>query len=314
MIGIRLIDEQIVRMTNNNNNNDQNSIILIYQNLMDSFLKERLGIQLLCDHYVALSKQERKVGRGSSSSSSGSSLRGVISGGVSVDCNFIDVVSDSILEAKMLCDANLGIAPEVYVVFDRKNSDNGDIIDLRHGIIDDVRIPITLIRPWIQHILVEVLKNAMSSNVEKFLLEEESSSNTMATTNLPPNIYIRIHDSNDNLTCEILDQGVGLDYDDHSEKAFEFAFSTSHQRWDRLDEQQSYAMVRSPLGSLGVGLTLSRMMIEMFGGELRLSPRSSGLTLGLDASRKEHLVLESGCTATVILNRDSNLQEWSLAK
>ncbi len=217
----------------------------------------------------------------------------------------------------MLCDANLGIAPDVYIVFDRKNSNNnGDIIDIRHGIIDDIRISITLIRPWIQHILVEVLKNAMSSNVEKFLLEEGSSSsnNTMTTTNLPPSIYIRIHDSHDNLTCEIMDQGVGLDHDDHSEKAFEFAFSTSHQRWDRLDEQQSYAMVRSPLGSLGVGLTLSRMMIEMFGGELRLSQRSGGVTLGLDASRKEHLVLESGCTATVVLNRDSNFQEWGWAK
>ena len=53
---------------------------IIGQDLIDSFLKERLGLQLICDHYVALSKYDTKT---SSSRSVG--------GGVSVDCNFVEV-------------------------------------------------------------------------------------------------------------------------------------------------------------------------------------------------------------------------------
>ena len=49
------------------------------------------------------------------------------------------------------------------------------------------------------------------------------------------------------------------------------ARSLSQVRWDRLHEQQSYAAMRQPLSSLGVGLTLSRLMMRAFGGDLYLS-------------------------------------------
>ena len=94
------------------------------------------------------------------------------------------------------------------------------------------------------------------------------------------------------LVIQVSDQGIGVrDID----KAFRFAHSSSRERWDRLNEQQSYAAVRQPLGSLGVGLTLSRLMLRVFGGDLTLSNNHqlSG-------------ALIKGCTATLMINCDDS--------
>ena len=84
----------------------------------------------------------------------------------------------------------------------------------------------------------------------------------------------------------------------NSDAAFQFASSSADSRWDRLDEQQSYAMVRSPLQSLGVGLPLSRMLLQHFGGDLLLSNRDDGEN-----------GFASGCTATLVLNKNDILFE-----
>jgi pyruvate dehydrogenase kinase 2/3/4 len=67
------------------------------------------------------------------------------------------------------------------------------------------------------------------------------------------------------LTIQIIDQGMGIR---NINEAYGFAQTSSPKRWDRIDEQQSYAAVRQPLGSLGVGLPLSRLMLRIFGGDL----------------------------------------------
>ena len=364
VIGLKYIDKLLMKCNDHFDRDDYCYKPSVDSKIIDSFLKERLSIQLLCDHYVALSKQhklnkqQRKEGEviKVNDCSSGTNRSKIdYGGGVSVGCNFIHVLSDAIFEAKHICDANLGTVPEVYLVLPKGNTDDNDDndnhfnqgieqtstkntkISLHSGIMDDVKdIPITLVRPWVHHVLVEILKNAMSSNVEKFLQDQRgndlsstiipssSDGDDIRTTQLPTSIYIKIHDSKENLICEIMDQGIGLlnDYENIeqtknkdgcniAEKSFEFAFSTSSQRWDRLDEQQSYAMVRSPIGSLGVGLTLSRMMMEMFGGRVRLDNRRSGLILGFqDTKQSGELVLDSGCTATVVINRDPRILEW----
>ncbi len=84
-----------------------------------------------------------------------------------------------------------------------------------------------------------------------------------------------------------MDAGTGIE---DIGRAFGFARSSSPVRWDRLHEQQSYAAVRQPLGSLGVGLTLSRLMLRVFGGDL-------------DVSNNDGIV-GNGCTATLFINYD----------
>jgi hypothetical protein len=73
-------------------------------------------------------------------------------------------------------------------------------------------------------------------------------------------------------------------------RAFGFARSSSQVRWDRLHDQQLYAAVRQPLGSLGVGLTLSRLMMRAFGGDLSLSNNGG--------------IVGNGCTAMLLIYYD----------
>ncbi len=86
------------------------------------------------------------------------------------------------------------------------------------------------------------------------------------------------------LRIRIRDVGMGIEDEG---RAFGSARSLSQVRWDRLHKQQSYAAVRQPLSSLGVGLTVSRLVMRAFGGNLYLSNNGG--------------VIGNGCTATLLI-------------
>lgn len=50
------------------------------------------------------------------------------------------------------------------------------------------------------------------------------------------------------------------------------------KKWDRLDDQQTYAMTRSPLQGLGVGLHTSRRLLDFFSYDNKSSSTSSSLS------------------------------------
>jgi len=242
--------------------------------LIDDFLRERLGVQLLCDHYVALDKGKKN-------------------GGISVGCSLGDVVEDAVTEARHVCDANLGIMPDVQVEYGF--DDNVPIPKPLVGLVDSDTsvsgygsIELTLIRPWLHHALVEILKNAMASSVQR---ADDCGEHTS-----PPDVHVRLVDGSESVSIFVMDQGVGL-AEDGMRRAFRFAESSSLKRWDRIEEQTSYAMVRQPLGSLGVGLPLSRMMCQMFGGDVSISNREKGGRL------------DSGCSAVIELLKDDQYLE-----
>jgi len=355
VINLRNMD---TRRQNHNHNNDRDDddddntllvqpTIATITKLIESFLHERLAIQFLCDHYVGLH-------------------RGKPNGGIHVDCNLMDVVRDAVVEATSVCDANLGIAPAVVYV-SSSSSLGGDVgvevVGVNGG---GEGCSVTLVRPYVHHALVELLKNAMASSVQRSIRSSrsgvEDGDGDGDSWILPPtDIYLRIivvdnddtdTDTDDDggyISCEIIDQGIGLgsvdphhhhhyhhnststtttntikpietahpnttDYADTT--AFKFTHTSSPQRWDRIEEQQSYATVRAPLGSLGVGLTSSRMMMRMFGGDVRLwnnSTRGSGKVLirGTDDDDDDNgevvvVEIEEGCTAQLILRRDAS--------
>ena len=208
----------------------------------EQFLHSRLLIQLMCEHYVSLNK-------------------GKPFGALSIDADILDIIDDATTEAKSVCDANLGIAPEVQI---RQYRTEGQFV------------PPTIIRSWLHHAIVEVTKNAMMSTVEKW--DQQPS---LVKEPLPSSILINVSRDTDYMSVRAVDNGLGLNAD-RADKAFRFAASSTQKRWDRLDEQQSYAAVRQPLGSLGVGLSLSKLMLKCFGGDLRLT------------NNENH---QSGCTA-----------------
>ena len=189
------------------------------------------------------------------------------------------VIDDAVTEAKHVADANLGMAPEVIIQPDKSISSQDFC-------------PPPLIRSWLHHAIVEITKNAMTSNVQRYM--QQSSTVSEST---PPSVYINIEKEtrlsdashSDFLRIQVIDQGTGLK---DKAQAFGFAQSSSQKRWDRLQEQQSYAAVRQPLGSLGVGLPLSTLMMRVFGGDLSLSNHERGNDF------------DSGCTATLLINYD----------
>lgn len=233
---------------------------LINEHIFELFLKERLGIQLLCDHYVSFNK-------------------GKSHGGVSIDCDLGDILTDAIQESKHICDANFGMVPDVEVVHVDTEQNHSA----------------TLIRPWVHHSFVELLKNAMTSSIQR-------------NFSFPPNIYIKIERQclEDSIICKIFDQGIGLD---DIQEAFKFASSSAQIRWDRMNEQQSYASVRPPIASLGVGLTLSTLMMRIFGGDINLVKRSAGFNI--TTPNGDIRRLDSGVTAIITIPLSNDIKEWS---
>jgi len=75
--------------------------------------------------------------------------------------------------------------------------------------------------------------------------------------------------------------------------------TSSASKWDRLNVQQSYAPVRSPLNSLGVGLPVSRMMLRHFGGDVALRARQAD----------DGDFGGPGCVATITLPLDTTILE-----
>lgn len=208
------------------------------------------GIQLLCHHFDRLA-------------------HGRVHGGISIDWALQDCIQEASLEATHMCDVHFQDAPPVQLVK------------------DPVDVALTIVRPWVHHSLVEVLKNAMHATVK----EAKQSGISL----LPP-IQLDVYPTETHVVIEIQDQGIGLPFaawDSQVETLlFGLGRSSARQRWDRLNEQQSYAAVTSPLSSLGVGLPTSRMLMRHFGGDVRVEPGSQG-----------------GCCARIFLPRDDNLLE-----
>jgi len=218
------------------------------QNHANVFLQRRLGIQLLCDHHVELYKGKKR------------------NGGISVEAPLGTILTDAVLEAQHIVDVHLQIYPETLY-----DADTG--------------ITCTLVKPWVHHAIVELLKNCMASAVQQMQHEKAST---------PAPVELTLTPTNDSIVLEIVDRGTGIAGGDMGiESAFRLGHSSIEKRWDRLHEQQSYAAVRSPLASLGVGLPASRQFMEHFGGSLSLRNNTDG----------------TGCTARIELPTNDTILE-----
>jgi len=233
------------------------------------FLRGRFGVQLLCEHYLAPAEAGHGI--------------------VCVDCHLDGVLDDAITEAKILCESNYShlvtAAPEVIVV--NQTIDRND--------------QFTIVRPWVHYVLVELLKNAMAVSMERVSSDQ----------GLPPTIYISIDDHHEEgdedksfLSIAILDQGGGFPKPELMEKSdvlFGFV-KTKTTMYDRRDDQQTYAMPSSPMQGLGVGLCLSRLSMQHFGGTVELKQHPPLSLCEQNAFREYEL--EKGCIASIKLLKD----------
>lgn len=221
--------------------------------VVHAFLRGRLGVQLSCDQYGALHR------------------RGVAADVVGRHA-LADVVDAAVTEAAVVCTQNLLVAPDV-------RTEEGP-----------EKRTLLVVRPWLHHVLVEVLKNAMRASVTDG-----------AVGSVPSPVTLRVADDDDDyLDVRVVDGGAGLPAEGSVARAMRFAETDAGgTRYDRLEEQQSYAIPQTvPLRGLGVGLPLSRMMMRHFGGDLLLEDRSRSSNGN-----------ERGCVATIRIRKDTSVQE-----
>jgi pyruvate dehydrogenase kinase 2/3/4 len=247
------------------------SSISSHEDMAQEFLQRRLGVQLLCDHHVEMYKGKKS------------------NGGISVQAPLSLSLSDAVLEAQHIVDVHLQVYPETH--FEPAVTD----------------ATCTMVQPWVHHALVELLKNAMASAVAKMKLDHQNRNTSAASSATTPSpLLIRVREvtgasngknGSSDIAVDIVDRGIGVaDID----AAFALGHSSAGRKWDRLDEQQSYAAVRSPLSSLGVGLPIFRYMMEHFGGSLTLTNNNS-----TNGSSGE----DAGCTATILFPCDDTILE-----
>lgn len=215
---------------------------------LESFLRRRLGVQLLCDQHAELYERSRSI--------------------VTFHAPIVSFVDHAVTEAQHIVDAHLQIKPEVKVYGQASGA---------------------VIRPWLHHSLVEVLKNAMAAVIVQAKKEEGLQSSILSNT--PPPVLIHVDQDDTGISIEIVDRGTGIETGEHV--LVGLGHSSALKRWDRLDEQQSYAAVRSPLSSLGVGLKVARYHMQHFGGNIDVSNNAEG----------------RGCTATVFIPTDESIPE-----
>lgn len=192
-----------------------------------------------------------------------------------VTCSLREAAEAAASEASHVCAQNAARAPEMVVT-------GGD---------DDATT--TMVRPWTHHVLVEVLKNALFAATEAARDDDDAP---------PPVVDVRISEEDDRREVRVVDRGAGLPSDAAVARAFRFAETDAARRYDRADEQRSYAAPQTvPLRGLGVGLPLSRAMMRTFGGDLILE----------NNQRVDDDADAVGCVATVRFPKDVEVPETS---
>ncbi|GMI55954.1 hypothetical protein ScalyP_jg1185 [Parmales sp. scaly parma] len=133
-----------------------------------------------------------------------------------------------------------------------------------------------IVNSTIRYVLSELIKNAISAT-RSHLGDEEFAS---------PVVSVFINPTNFDLVLSVCDSGGGLP----SPPEELFRFGQSKTKYDRIEEQTSYAAARDPLQGVGVGLALSKIMLESQGlGSLKLFNR---------------VPPDHGCVATINLKND----------
>ena len=133
-----------------------------------------------------------------------------------------------------------------------------------------------IVNSTIRYVLSELIKNAISAT-RSHLGDEEFAS---------PVVSVFINPTNFDLVLSVCDSGGGLP----SPPEELFRFGQSKTKYDRIEEQTSYAAARDPLQGVGVGLALSKITLESQGlGSLKLFNR---------------VPPDHGCVATINLKND----------
>lgn len=232
------------------------------------FFTARIGLRFLLQHHIE--SWENRTGH---------------SGILRLDCSAYKVAKKAAEDSKMLCREHLGQAPEIVI---------------RESVVCPE--PFTYVPMHMHYILLEVFKNACRAVVEN---HADASAGTL------PAVQCHIVHGHEDVTLKISDEGGGISRD-RIDDVWKFMHSTYKQlAWDRLrppqqgshptpaesscnplqrPEKCNQGASGSVLAGYGVGLTLSRLYSQYFGGDLRMmSQEGFGTDVYLSLNRLGNL-------------------------
>ena len=305
-----VVDLVLTGTGNGNTNDEQQAQYEQNHRSAQLFLQRRVGIQLFCDHHVELYRQQQQTITATTKTTTTTNTDSKHRGVITIQAPLGPILVDAVAEAQHIVDAHLQIYPETryYYNCDTTGDATTTTTTAPSLLVNDTAssnsfCQCTVVRPWLHHALVELLKNAMASTVQRMQLDHKSipAPLDIIVTAPPPTTSTTTTATPRSLVLEIVDRGTGIaPGDGNLARAMALGHSSVDRRWDRLDEQQSYASVRSPLSSLGVGLPVSRILMEHFGGRLTLRNNND------DSSDKEN---STGCTARIEWPLDDTILE-----
>jgi len=255
------------------------------------FFLSRIGLRFLLQHHIE--SFDNREGH---------------SGILQLDCSASEIAKKAAEDSKMLCKAHLGQAPAILIS--------------ERFVVPGA--PFTYVPMHMHYMLTEIFKNACRAVVER---------HADGFDNALPVVTCQIVHGHEDVTLKISDEGGGISRDRMAD-VWKFMYSTYKQTaWSRLRGpgkkpnsadsaanplQRPSPKQTGPVGALagyGVGLTLSKLYAQYFGGDLSiLSLDGLGTDVYLSLNR-----LGTGCESLpkVMYSpsmRDSTLSQESQAE
>eukprot|EP00980_Cylindrotheca_fusiformis_P010337 scaffold2299_cov131-Cylindrotheca_fusiformis.AAC.24 len=276
-----------------------------WNDTMMHYLQSKIGLQLLADHGSNIAKAESSNNNKEAKRRRNKNKLGI----VSLNTPVPKVIDQARTEAKHLCEAHYLTSPPV-IALNRDDDFNDADVETEVESATTTTTTVTCVRPWLQFALVELLKNSMAITVQRKLAETDGDApkhyyeyEEDGEFQLNP-IYFQVDETETEVLIRIIDQGGGT-----NQRSL-FRFCQTEKVWDRMDDQQTYAMTRSPLQGLGVGLCMSRLYMQHFGGNLELANHGPTVVQQVNQDGVCSMIeLKQGMTATITIPKDTGLLE-----
>lgn len=218
------------------------------QDWVEILMSSRIGRRVLAEQHIALHETVRQ--RNSPNLSGAVTKLERKDGIVDIRCDVLECLNCAILASKRVSFHHYGISPEVVI--------SG---------CDVVQLP--FVRPHLEYILFELLKNAMRATVEHFGARRGSLALEKSADF--PAVQVFVAEGPSELTIRISDAGGGLSQTE-KEKVFEYGYTTvtdlvGERGEEAVSEQLFLGNVlsdsgpsahESPMAGLGFGLPMSR--------------------------------------------------------
>lgn len=239
---------------------------------LDTILKERLCIRLLCDHHVKVLKRYQNEQNAGKLEMKGGKHVGIF------DRQFdpCELVEKVFTDLEDVCNAQYGTCPELSIKFKDNFVETDEMTDMNKNWMDRSVNKMETFKyiSWpLEYILKEVIKNAMRAQV-KTQIDERTLMPIPGAKQYP--IKVLVVQNEEGFDIRISDRGGGIK-NSSLKNIWEYNFSSVD---GKEEEQDFYSMVNNQgdtkrMFGYGCGLPISKVYCETLGGNLSLQSISS---------------------------------------